>query len=128
MVQWINLHQNNNFVNIQWLPLLNEKSGVVVVIVRWLSTKMWTRLTKAPNFLRFKFLIGAAPSMLPRKPSKYPRYLLCRHFIKSTITNLWNLWRYRMIKYLIQNWTNVDNKIKENATMDMLHITAYGHC
>jgi len=56
---------------------------IVDIIVRWLSTKMWTCLTKTPNFLfvaiiyhlRFKFLIGATSSMLLKKPSKNPIYL-----------------------------------------------------
>ena len=33
MAQWINLHQNNNFVNRTQLPLLYEKSGAILLVL-----------------------------------------------------------------------------------------------
>ena len=33
MAQWINLHQNNIFVNRMQLPLLYEKSGVILLVL-----------------------------------------------------------------------------------------------
>ena len=37
MVQWINLHRNNNFVNQMGLPLLCEKSGAMLLVLRQAS-------------------------------------------------------------------------------------------
>ena len=33
MVQWINLHQNNSFVNWRRLPLLCENSGAILLVL-----------------------------------------------------------------------------------------------
>ena len=33
MVHWMNIHQNNNFVNRVPLPLLHEKSGAILLLL-----------------------------------------------------------------------------------------------
>ena len=31
MVQWINVHQNNSFLNLSWLPFVCQKTGDVAL-------------------------------------------------------------------------------------------------
>ena len=33
MAQWVNLHQNNSFINWMRLPLLCEKSGAILLVL-----------------------------------------------------------------------------------------------
>ena len=40
MMQWMNLHQNNSFVNWMRLPLLCEKSGAILLLLVGL-TVVW---------------------------------------------------------------------------------------
>jgi len=41
MVLWINLHQNNSFVNRLQLPWLCEKTGVIALALPGLASGRW---------------------------------------------------------------------------------------
>ena len=43
MAQWMNLHQNDSFVNQTRLPLLCEKSGAILLVLVGLMTGSQTK-------------------------------------------------------------------------------------
>ena len=56
MVQWMNLHLNNSFVNWTQLPLLCEKSGpILLVLVGLMAGRQAVRQAVRGNTGRFKF-------------------------------------------------------------------------
>ena len=55
MAQWINLHQNNNFINQTSLPFLCEKSGAILLVQVGLRPAL--RQSKMITLLRFTWCL-----------------------------------------------------------------------
>ena len=58
MVEWINLHWNNSFVNWMRLPLLREKSGAILLVLVGLTAGRQASRQSDEILVDLKYLIG----------------------------------------------------------------------
>ena len=74
MVQWIDLHRNNSFVNRTQLPMLCEKSGVMLLVASGFYDRQASIRRNAGRFENFKNSLWIASVGFSRLSTKVQCY------------------------------------------------------